>query len=146
MPQPDESDQEYEVNDIETPGIHERQSQSERTTTNRQRSTGRSPQVPLSKENTEIKSKIDQTQNEMFQKNMASLKTLDQIDFDYKCKLHGGCQQCSRLSGNERYNYYKQDPGMFDFVVHYRALFKNKNKDSSHPTIRIQDLKDSFDS
>jgi len=57
-----------------------------------------------------------------------SLKTLDEIDFQFKRQLHGGCAQCSRLSGGDHHNYAKNDPGMFDYVVRYRATIKNQKK------------------
>lgn len=67
---------------------------------------------------------VDRLQNISVHDQMAQIKTLDEIDFDYKQKIHGGCDKCTRMSGDDRQKYVKKDPKMFDFVVRYRAIFK----------------------
>ena len=48
-------------------------------------------------------------------------KSIDQIDFDLKARLQGGCKTCSggKMPFNSL-NYMQKDPKMYDYIVQQR--------------------------
>jgi hypothetical protein len=51
-------------------------------------------------------------------------ENIDNMDFEFKKAIEGGCQICETVRG-DKVNFVKKDPQLYDFIVSYRNMMRN---------------------
>ena len=66
------------------------------------------------------------------------MRQLEDIELEYKSKLHGSCEKCSNQKADaQMLNYSRRDPKLHEFVKDFRVHLKMDNLHKRE----LQDLK-----